>query len=41
MHWINMQGPEVLRVCGTIGAHRYCRQDRRAVAAINSFIRSR
>ena len=41
VRWINVQGPEVPRVCGPMGAHGFYRQDGGAVAAINSFIRSR
>lgn len=41
VRWVNVQGPEVPRVCGPMGAHGFYRQDGGAVAAINSFIRSR
>lgn len=41
VRWVNVQGPEVPRVCGPMGAHGFHRQDGGAVAAINSFIRSR
>jgi hypothetical protein len=41
VRWVNVQGPEVPRVCGPMGAHGFYRQDGGAVAAINGFIRSR
>lgn len=41
VRWVNVQGAEVPRVCGPMGAHGFYRQDGGAVAAINSFIRSR
>ena len=41
VRWVNVQGPEVPKVCGPMGAHGFYRQDGGAVAAINSFIRSR
>ncbi|MBN8959994.1 MAG: hypothetical protein J0H71_02590 [Rhizobiales bacterium] len=41
VRWVNVQGPEVPRVCGPMGAHGFYRQDGGAVATINSFIRSR
>lgn len=41
VRWVNVQGPEVPKVCGPMGAHGFYRQDGGAVAAINGFIRSR
>ncbi len=41
VRWVNVQGPEVPRVCGPMGAHGFYRQDGGAVAAINGFIQSR
>ena len=41
VRWVNVQGPEVPRVCGPMGAHGFYRQDGAAVAAITGFIRSR
>lgn len=41
VRWVNVQGPEVPRPCGPMGAHGFYRQDGGAVAAINGFIRSR
>lgn len=41
VRWINVEGPDIPRACGPMGAHGFYRQDGGAVTAINGFIRSR